>query len=296
MEVFTYRKLPITFLNAQLDADVLDLLQAMPIMSLSEAEMSSECESVSHGFVRASDNPRNFGHTYFEGYAHAHYPTCAPCNSMNPRTGSDYEKPAAPPALLAFFEATRRVNAELLVGIAVRLDGVGGNGAALLAHLVRGGRAWADLALQTHYGTDEPGIWHCDSANSLLHLAISVRGTRALLSVDDDSHKTRSSARRCVLPPGAAYLTSPALFPHAVEYMNVPSHSDRILAVQARFLTSRDEIDVLEAARRGAPEEWEAIAAAISAALSDVGGLKLPSIADVQKALAGLAPPSKNSV
>ena len=286
MEQFAYKNLPITFLHAQLDSDVLELLQFMPILSLSEEEMS--IDSISHGFVRASDNPRNPGHIYFEGYAHAHFPTGAstPCNSMNPRTGCDYAKPAAPAPLLAFFEAMRRANAPLLADIAKRLDGVAGWAAALLAHLVRGGRAWADLALQTHYGTDEPGIWHCDSANSLLHLAVSVRGTRSLLSMDDEGH-TRASPRRAVLPPGSAYLTSPALFPHAVEYANAPGHNERILAVQARFLTSLDEIHVLEAARRGAPEEWEAIAEAFSAALAAAGGLKLPSMAEVQAALEG---------
>jgi hypothetical protein len=292
MEEFAYRKLPVTFLHAHLDSNVLELLQVMPILSLSEEEMGSGIDSLSHGFVRASDNPRNHGHIYFEGYAHAHFPTGAstPCNSMNPRTGRDYDKPAAPGPLLAFFEATRRANAELLADAAKRLDRVAGQAAALLANLVRGGRAWADLAIQTHYGTDEPGIWHCDSANSLLHLAVSVRGTRALLSIDDDSH-TRSAPRRSVLPPGSAYLTSKALFPHAVEYTNAPDHNERILAVQARFLTSLDEIHVLEAARRGAAEEWEAIAEAFSAALAAAGGLKLPSMVEVQAALAGLAAP-----
>ncbi len=297
MEEFAYHKLPITFLHAQLDSDVLELLQSMPIMSLTEEEMGSGIDTLSHGFVRASDNPRNHGHMYFEGYAHAHFPTgaSAPCISMNPRTGRDYEKPAAPAPLVAFFEAMRRANAQLLADIAKRLDGVAGWAAALLAHLVRGGRAWADLAMQTHYGTDEPGIWHCDSANSLLHLAVSVRGTRALLSMDDDGH-TRGSPRRAVLPPGSMYLTSPALFPHAVEYANAPVHNERILAVQARFLASLEEIQVLEAVRRGAAEEWEAIAEAFSAALAAAGGLKLPSMVEVQAALAGLAAASPSSI
>ena len=144
--------------------------------------------------------------------------------------------------------------------------------------------------MQTHYGADEPGVWHSDSANSLLHMAVSVRGVRSLLSMDDDGH-----TRSCLLPPGSVYLTSPALFPHAVEYANAPSHDERILAVQARFLTSRDEIEVLEEARRGAPEEWRAVAEAISEALAAAGGLKLPSMADVEEALAGLAAPSAGS-
>jgi len=160
MEAFAYRQLPITYLRADLDADVLQLLQSIPVLSLSEADMGSGSDALSHGFVRTSDNPANYGHIYFEGYAHAHYPTgaCAPCASMNPRTGGDYAKPAAPAALLAFFEAIRRANAELLADLAARLDRVDGEAAALLARMVREGRAWADLALQTHYGMCPPTL------------------------------------------------------------------------------------------------------------------------------------------
>ena len=61
-------------------------------------------------------------------------------------------------------------------------------------------------------------------------------------------------------------------------------------------LSKHEVVNIAVGERTNLVELWEAIAAAISAALSDVGGLKLPSIADVQKALAGLAPPSKNSV
>lgn len=258
-------------------------------MSLSEYELS-QCVG---GFTRACDNPRNVDHVYFEGYAHADFSAgaCEPCVSMNPRTGRDCGKSAAPAALLAFFEATRRANAALLADLAARLDGVAaGSAAALLADLVRRGRAWADLALQTHYGADEPGIWHRDGANSLLHLAVSVRGTRALLSVDDGRH-TRAAPRRAELAPGSAYLTAPALFPHAVEYVGARTHGDRVLAVQARFLTSGDEFDALEGARRGAPAEWAAIAGAISGALTAAGGLRLPSLAAVRAALAELRAP-----
>jgi hypothetical protein len=194
--------------------------------------------------------------------------------------------------VLAFFEAMRRVNAGLLVDIAARLDGVAGAAAALLAGMVRGGRAWSDLALQTHYGADEPGIWHADAANSLLHLAVSVLGTRALLSVDDGGH-TRAAPRRATLPPGSVYCTSPALFRHAVEYADAPNHGARILAVQARFLIgSADELGVLEDARADAPAEWAAVAAALSGALAARGGLALPTLGTVLDALAELTPPS----
>jgi hypothetical protein len=59
---------------------------------------------------------------------------------------------------VAFFEAMRRANAELLADLAARLDRVDGEASALLARMVREGRAWADLALQTHYGMYPPTL------------------------------------------------------------------------------------------------------------------------------------------
>ncbi len=91
------------------------------------------------------------GHVYFEGYAHSLWADRAgPTKSMNPRTGSVYEKPVAPPILMAFAEALRRINSAFLEEVATQLEAIGDE-AILLADLVRRGHSFADLAIQVEY-------------------------------------------------------------------------------------------------------------------------------------------------
>ena len=109
------------------------------------------------------------------------------------------------------------------------------------------GRAFGDLAVQVHYGDREPGVWHNDALNSVLHLGVSVRGKRFLLSRQFEGGKPRTA--RVELAAGSVYLSSPALFKHAVEYPS-SAYEERILAVQARFLLSVQEYTDLE-------EDWK---------------------------------------
>jgi hypothetical protein len=216
---------------------------------------------------------------------------------MNPRFQTDYAKPAAPLAYVAFFEALRRANRQLLTELAERWESLAAVSAdetcaaATLARLVREGKAFADLALQVHYGDDEPGIWHGDAANSLLHFAVSVRGTRALLyeaAPTADAKMLETHKGRLALAPGSVYLSSPAMFPHAVEYMACGTHETRILAMQARFLLSVQELRDIHQCGRGA--EWHALGEVLSSALAS-HGLTLPSLAQVVHALAELETP-----
>ena len=62
-----------------------------------------------NGFKRNVDHPTLPDHIYYEGYFHA-LPTSKPALSLNPRSGMDFEKPAAPLRLRAFVEAVRRLN------------------------------------------------------------------------------------------------------------------------------------------------------------------------------------------
>ena len=97
------------------------------------------------------------GHVYFEGYAHSLWADRAgPTKSMNPRTGSVYEKSVAPPILMAFAEALRRANSAFLdeivqaFEVATQLETIGDE-AILLADLIRRGHSFADLAIQVEY-------------------------------------------------------------------------------------------------------------------------------------------------
>ena len=226
------------------------------------------------------------GHMYFETYGHCktQLRSCTkPFNSMNPRVHLDYEKPAAPQTLVSFFEAMRRVNRVLLNRLVVQWEALNIQAASGLAKKVRDGRAFGDLAVQVHYGDREPGVWHNDALNSVLHLGMSVRGKRFLLSRQFEGGKPRTA--RVELAAGSVYLSSPALFKHAVEYPS-SAYEERILAVQARFLLSVQEYTDLE-------EDWKKCGVRGQQEIADVmkcvlsaNSLVLPTMVQVQDVLA----------
>ena len=136
---------PAVLLKATLVDDLLAALQALPILTLGESDL----DAGTGGFARSTDNRKNPGHIYYEGYSHALWSRrYTPALSMNPRWGYDFDKTPAPPLLGAFIEATRRANGRLLSSIETRLRSLGSAVGAAMADHVRNGRAFADLALQ----------------------------------------------------------------------------------------------------------------------------------------------------
>lgn len=240
--------------STTLSADLLATLQSLPLLALNESELATGAG----GFERSVDNRVNPGHIYYEGYAHALLSGhCGAVTSMNPRWGYDFAKPAAPPFLLAFFEAVRRANAPLLAAVELRLGRVGTAVSATLASFVREGRAFADLALQTHYGDDEAGVWHTDAPNSLLHMAVSVRGTRSLLYRVSEGQRAGGeplAERRLRQAGGDVYVSNPASFAHAVEYAGAPTHAERILAIQVRGWGGNGRLAIRDDEREGLTE------------------------------------------
>jgi hypothetical protein len=102
-------------------------------------------------------------------------------------------------------------------------------------------RSWST---QVHYGQEVGASsvgWHADAPNSFLHLALSLRGTRALhsqLAAEADTPRASTDAATAAvhwLPQGCAYLSSPWAFVHGVQYPAC-SFEDRVVAVQCRFL------------------------------------------------------------
>ena len=82
--------------------------------------------------------------------------------------------------------------------------------------------------------------WHRDSPNSLLHMAVSIRGRRAL-----HSFQSRTSARSDLgllhvdwQEQGDVYVSSPWAFLHGVEYPT-SDWGGRVVALQCRFLMTR---------------------------------------------------------
>ena len=155
--------------------------------------------------------------------------------------------------------------------------------------------------MQVHYGQDEPGGWHVDASNSLLHIGVSIRGVRTLLcEVHEDAIRRPRApgaaagerpVRREALWPGTVYVATPALFAHAVEYTSCAAFEDRILAVQARFLLTGDAMEELGTAygEDDAPLDRHALAWAVSSAIADAGALVMPTLREVEEVLSAAA-------
>lgn len=213
---------------------------------------------------RAVDYPNIPDHYYAEGYCTA-TPSAKPTPSLNPRTGSEMMKNAAPLPLRAFFHSFRKLNANWINEAA--------RGHSCLERLVRENRVFADLAIQFHTGapiTENDMRWHQDNPNSILHLAMSVKGNRMLHLRSSDQRQRHRQVE------GQFYIATPYSVEHAVEYFET-DWENRVIAIQARLLV--DEGDPLYT-----PEcKPEAIVKTVSRVLLNAN-VRVPTLQDVLKA------------
>eukprot|EP00164_Ancoracysta_twista_P000896 GFYU01001180.1.p1 GENE.GFYU01001180.1~~GFYU01001180.1.p1 ORF type:complete len:316 (+),score=51.63 GFYU01001180.1:214-1161(+) len=228
---------PVKMCRFNMEADVLAYLQADAIFNLREGDMEGA------GFERHVDHKHKLEHIYYEGYFHTKPRVRAPIRSVHPRFGHSYDKPAGSDRMYCFIEALRRANAGVLEAMERRLPThESGNN---FRTLLQSGDAFADWSVQYHWGEtiEVPDIlWHNDAPNSLLHLALSVQGRRAIHGrlAPDNSSDTKTADVSHWLDPGHMYVSSPWAFTHGVEY---PAHRPEspIIAVQCRFLTTPDD-------------------------------------------------------
>uniref|UniRef100_A0A7S1CPJ8 Uncharacterized protein n=1 Tax=Bicosoecida sp. CB-2014 TaxID=1486930 RepID=A0A7S1CPJ8_9STRA len=266
--------------RASLDDDLLAYLCDVDIVAASEDALAAH-----PAFTRNVDNPRLKRHVYFEGVFHGR-PTRGTVRSMHPRFGGDFEKRALPPRLAAFSRALRDVNSAWLSSLADALEALAGDeegAAATMARLVREGNAFADAAVQVHAreGVDADGAgWHTDAPNSALHLAVGLRGRRALLFKAGDAPDAAATVHEAPQAAGSCYLSSPFAFPHAVTYDVEGEWDRRVVAVQMRLLMTRAEL----MAMFGDEGEWNAILGVITRAVLGPTPLRLPTLAEVMAA------------
>jgi hypothetical protein len=256
----------------------------------------------------------------YEGYYHS-LPTSGTVYSKNPNPliGRDFDKPAAAPFTRAFFQAVRTVNRDVFDTLSERLLEASSsscpsnhNGtqpdvevSCLLARWIRTGRHFGDLSVQIHYGKGNQDklasgrAWHTDAANSLLHLAVTLRGHRTLHSkrrrgevssdTTTDSFGLRREPHQRRNPeevledqrPGSVYLSSSTLMTHAPEFFDT-SHESRSIAIHARLLYTSREVNRFYEVRT--PESWAAMTKVLAEALSHAR-LRVPTLAQVESTL-----------
>ena len=234
--------------ESSISDELLSHLQSnINFVSLEEKELES------NGFTRCIDMPSIPNHIYYEGYFHGLSSTSGAVNSMNPRLGLNMMKPAAPISLRAFINSFKELN-KIWINNAVKDTFIEKLGLSL--------NLFCDFAVQIHFGDhiDDKSIgWHMDSVNSMLHLAISLHGRRALYyktnkdmvklnnneekaNDNDDDKKERIKIKW--QNAGQVYLSSPYAFMHGVEYPKC-EWKDKIIAIQCRWLFDMDQYNLI---------------------------------------------------
>mmetsp|Transcript_59907 Transcript_59907/g.151746 ORF Transcript_59907/g.151746 Transcript_59907/m.151746 type:complete len:291 (+) Transcript_59907:85-957(+) len=277
----------VPIVSSKLDPD----LQRLLLGSLPDDRPSLEAL----GFEVCEDHPNRPGHRYLEGYFHAvpgAHSTCV--DSIHPRYGAELARNPAPLPLAAFCEGVRRANAPLILALQKEL--LRSPNSAPLADVLQRCGHFADISVQIHWGEEVPRediAWHIDAPNSLLHLAVGLRGRRAL-HARRRFNKQGAVSRNCLVGPtdesevlwqdtGSAYMSVPCCYPHAVEYTQA-DWEDSIVALQCRLLLNHDELfRALDADPQGAT------ASAVFRHLQAAAGLSLPSLKEVEGIMASMA-------
>jgi len=248
----------------QLEEQLISFLQEESWLTQSDEEL------LHSGFFKTKDHGLLENEIYMEGYFHGGQGKDS-IKSLKPRDGQWMDKPAAPPRLRAFVQATAAKNQELLKEIAAIFSK-----GSTMRRLLDDGQAFQDIAVQVKYGESVKGgylAWHVDTFNSVLHLAVSVKGSRTLYLQHLEGDKVAKCATE--LPPGSVYLSSPFAFRHAVGHEDINRES-RIVAVQCRIGMTPDDYQMLIAEQGSLSLELESMSS-----LMQVKGFLLPSLEEV---------------
>lgn len=284
------KRTPFVMIRSKLGPQVYSRFLDSPLFSCPQSELES------YHLHSAVDYPKSKAtHTYYEGYFHS-LKTSDPIFSRNPRSGKEFQKPAAGDFIRAFYEAFRRVNAQVFDRLRLDLNTSAISRhprdpeediCGILAKWIGDGLHFGDLSVQLHFGSAIRGdelFWHSDAENSLLHLGISIRGTRILHS---KRASTESGDVFDILEqqnPGDVYLSSSTLVNHAPEYpaVLVQHWDDRIIAVQARLLYTSLALKAFR--DRRTPASWEALTDVLSKVLASAK-IAVPSMSQIDLVL-----------
>ncbi|KAL9186755.1 hypothetical protein ACHAXT_010475 [Thalassiosira profunda] len=289
---------PVVMLRTRLDADLLHRLLEEHLYSCREEELSK---------IPGLDNRVNPPVYVYEGYYHGlRTEGTVYSRNPNPLIGKDFDKPAAGRFTRAFYEAVREVNGEIFERLRKELlaastyDVTGNKDVCyVLAWWIQRGYHFGDLSVQIHYGKENEDklasgrAWHTDAENSLLHLAVTLRGRRVLHSKRIRGRENNSTLLRGqqlnameeVLEeqtPGSVYLSSSTLMRHAPQFFDT-DYDTRAIAIHARFLYTSEEVDHFRRVRT--KESWERLTSVLANTLA-AADVRMPSLAQVESRLA----------
>lgn len=240
------KRTPLSMLHMSIDNLILDHFLEESMFSCEEIELNN---------FDGLENRVKVPIYIYEGYYHSlKTKDKIFSKNPNPKIGLDFMKPPASNFIRSFYEAFRianqgfldRLREELVADAKSRISSESESDVCLeFAKWIDEGRIFGDLSIQIHYGKGNeetfPNAWHTDAENSLLHLAVTVRGTRLLHSrrsaIDTgDTHIVMEPQH-----PGDVYLSSSTLMLHAPKFFNT-TYDERVVAIHARVLYTSEEV------------------------------------------------------
>lgn len=283
---------PVVMIRSTLEDQLLQRFLEEHLYSCSEEELNG---------IPELDNRVNPPVFVYEGYYHS-LPTSEHVYSKNPNPliGTDFDKPAANLFTRAFYNAFRVVNKDVFDVLKSNLLRASSFNVTmkedvcyLLAKWIDDGFHFGDLSIQIHYGNGNEKkltsgqAWHTDAENSLLHLAVTLRGSRVLHS--KRIQPTNMTLRRPRNPeqptevlerqqPGDVYLSSSTLMRHAPQFFDT-DYASRVIAIHARFLYTSAEINHFRQVRTR--DSWEKLTHVLANTLA-AARLQIPTLAQVE--------------
>lgn len=256
----------------------------------------------------------------YEGYYHSILQTDETIYSRNPNPliGKDFDKPPASKFTRAFYDAFRFVNKEIFDRLKhnlLRASSYNKTGKEdvcyVLAKWIERDYHFGDLSIQIHYGQGNKEklvsgmAWHTDAENSLLHLAVTLRGRRVLHSrrirgnnaggenstlrgAGNDGRQQQQQQQRQPMVevleeqrPGDVYLSSSTLMRHAPEFFDT-DYSTRVIAIHARFLYDSAGVDHFRNVRT--KDSWDKMTNVLADTLA-AADLRVPTLQQVESRL-----------
>lgn len=201
--------------------------------------LSNRKELLKGGFIEANDFPVHtpgFPKRYkVEGFQHG-LAIQDEVEAQQVRTGIRANLPPANHFLRAFVLTVIETNKPLFDALTDAMP----EDFSMLRELFARRKCLSDLAVQVSHGEAAGHPWnplHIDNVNSVLHLAISLKGSRTLNIGYPDNHQTQFSLDQS---SGCVYLSSPWAFRHGVRFPQ-QTWEERVIAVQCRTLTTVEE-------------------------------------------------------
>ena len=294
--VYGVRSTPLVMIQSSLDPQLHERFLEEHLYSCLEADLNQ---------IPELDKRVKAPTFVYEGYYHS-LPTENKVYSMNPNPliGHDFNKPAASQFTRAFYDAFRQVNKEiwdtlkqnLMTSASQQSTNTEEDVCFLLAQWIEKGFHFGDLSVQIHYGQGNEAklisgaAWHTDAENSLLHFAVTLRGSRVLHSkreVGAQGATLRRAKSQKVTEvqekqnPGDVYLSSSTLMRHAPQFFDT-DYLTRVIAIHARILYTSADINHFRRIRT--KESWERLTRVLADTLA-AADLQIPSLAQVNSRL-----------